>query len=165
LTCGGGPKTLKEVWRVVNEGGLPLRAVNTSKQRYRKGEGELAVKEFEARWEKKVVLSCLAVESRCFKARRERERRGEREEKTGEEVIVTEREIFEQTRRRREMAALRRELYGGGVGKDGKLATDPEWDDVEPIVLEEPEGALAAIAYPADYAEGEFPLALSGERS
>ncbi|KAJ4306412.1 CAAX geranylgeranyltransferase alpha subunit [Collariella sp. IMI 366227] len=30
---------------------------------------------------------------------------------------------------------------------------DPEWDDVVPVVLEEPEGALAAIAYPAEYAE------------
>jgi protein farnesyltransferase/geranylgeranyltransferase type-1 subunit alpha len=157
LSCGGGPKTLKEVWKVVNEGGLPLRAVDTNKQTYRKGEGELGVKEFEERLEKKVVLSCLAVESRCFKARRERERRGQREEKTGEVVIVTEREVFDETRRRKEMAALRRELYGGGVGKDGKLAADPEWDDVEPVVLEEPEGALAAIAYPADYAESECP--------
>lgn len=54
------------------------------------------------------------------------------------------------------MAQLKRELYGGGVGKDGKLRMDPEWDDVTPIVLEEPEGALAAIAYPKDYAEGKF---------
>jgi protein farnesyltransferase/geranylgeranyltransferase type-1 subunit alpha len=36
-----------------------------------------------------------------------------------------------------------------------KLPGDPEWDDVVPVVLEEPEGALAAIAYPAEYAEGE----------
>ena len=54
------------------------------------------------------------------------------------------------------MATLRKELYGGGVGKQGKLAMDPEWDDVQPVVLEEPEGALAAISYSADYAEGEF---------
>jgi protein farnesyltransferase/geranylgeranyltransferase type-1 subunit alpha len=71
-------------------------------------------------------------------------------------VIVTEQEVIEETSRRLQMAALRTELYGGGVGKDGKLATDPEWDDVVPVVLEEPEGALAAIAYPAEYAEGEF---------
>ncbi|KAL2262705.1 hypothetical protein VTK26DRAFT_356 [Humicola hyalothermophila] len=51
------------------------------------------------------------------------------------------------------MAQLSKALYGGGVGKDGKLSLDPEWDDVMPVVLEEPEGALAAIAYPADYAE------------
>ncbi|KAK4103963.1 protein prenylyltransferase [Parathielavia hyrcaniae] len=161
LSCGGGPKTLKEAWKAVNELSLPLRAVDSTSAAaarkrgycYRNGEGDLRVKEFEARWEKKLVLSCLAVESRCFRDRRERERRGDREEKTGEQVVVTEHEVFEETRRRREMAALRRELYGGGVGKDGKLATDPEWDDVEPVVLEEPEGALAAIAYPADYAE------------
>ncbi|KAH6626223.1 geranylgeranyltransferase type I alpha subunit-like protein [Chaetomium sp. MPI-SDFR-AT-0129] len=51
-------------------------------------------------------------------------------------------------------AELKKELYGGGVGgEDGKLSTDPEWADVEPVVLQEPEGALAAIAYPDDYAE------------
>ncbi|KAK1718388.1 farnesyltransferase [Colletotrichum lupini] len=35
----------------------------------------------------------------------------------------------------------------------GPYATDPEWDDVMPIPAEEPEGALATIAYPEDYAE------------
>ncbi len=49
------------------------------------------------------------------------------------------------------MAALKRELYGEIVGS---LAGDPEWDDVIPIANEEPEGALAQIAYPDDYAEG-----------
>jgi protein farnesyltransferase/geranylgeranyltransferase type-1 subunit alpha len=63
---------------------------------------------------------------------------------------------LEETRRRKEMAALKRELYGAEVGREGKLAMDPEWDGVEPVVLEEPEGALATIAYPAEYAEGEF---------
>lgn len=60
------------------------------------------------------------------------------------------------------MAGLKKELYGGFVGsEDGKLSTDPEWADVEPVVLQEPEGALAAIAYPDDYAEGEFPPLVS----
>ncbi|KAL2197428.1 hypothetical protein P885DRAFT_35640 [Corynascus similis CBS 632.67] len=157
LTCGGGPKTLKDVWRIVNERSVPLRArkLKGSKVGLQEEEERLRVSEFEARWEKKVVLSCLAVESRCFRARRERERRGQAEERTGEAVVVTEQEVFDETRRRREMAALRKELlYSDGAGyKDGKLAADPEWDDVEPVVLEEPEGALAAIAYPAHYAE------------
>lgn len=48
------------------------------------------------------------------------------------------------------MAALRGELYGE---RTGTYASDPEWDDVTPVALEEPEGALAAIAYPDDYAE------------
>ncbi|AEO56246.1 hypothetical protein MYCTH_2300958 [Thermothelomyces thermophilus ATCC 42464] len=168
LACGGGPKTLKEVWRVVNERSAPLRAPRPKgrkaveeedeeeeeKKKKKKEEKEgLRTGEDEARWERKVVLSCLAVQSCCFRARRERERQGQAEEKTGEAAVVTEQEVFEETRRRREMAALRKELYGGGVGKAGKLAADPEWDDVQPVVLEEPEGALAAIAYPADYAE------------
>ncbi|KAL2125914.1 hypothetical protein VTI74DRAFT_2269 [Chaetomium olivicolor] len=154
VACGGGPKTLKEVWKVVNELGLPLRAARVKGES--KGKGllnNLGVKDWEAEWERKVRLGCLAVKSRCFKERRERERRGEVESKTGERVVVTEQEVLEERRRRREMAALTRELYGGGVGKDGKLAMDPEWDDVVPVALEEPEGALAAISYPAEYAE------------
>ncbi|KAH6845503.1 hypothetical protein B0I37DRAFT_380324 [Chaetomium sp. MPI-CAGE-AT-0009] len=152
LACGGGVKTLREVWKAVNEGGVPLRVARV--RRCEGGKGEVVgVSVFEAQWERKVVLGCLEVESRCFRTRRERERRGEVEVLTGELVVVTEQEVFEETRRRKEMAALRKELYGGGVGREGKLAMDPEWDDVEPVVLEEPEGALAAISYSADYAE------------
>ncbi|EAQ90571.1 hypothetical protein CHGG_02506 [Chaetomium globosum CBS 148.51] len=150
LACGGGVKTLKEVWKVVNEGGVALRVARVKKGDKGVGAG---VREYEAKWERKVVLGCLEVESRCFRTRRERERKGELEVLTGEPVVVTEQEVFEETRRRKEMAALKKELYGGGVGKEGKLAMDPEWDDVEPVVLEEPEGALAAISYSADYAE------------
>lgn len=49
------------------------------------------------------------------------------------------------------MSSLRRDLYGE---QTGTLAQDPTWDDVIPIPLDEPEGALAQIAYPEDYAEG-----------
>lgn len=56
------------------------------------------------------------------------------------------------------MAALKEELYGE---RSGPYANDPEWDDVVPIVAEEPEGALAAIAYPDDYAEGIVAEAVS----
>lgn len=48
------------------------------------------------------------------------------------------------------MAALRSDLYGT---RAGAYATDPTWDDVVPVALSEPDGALAAIAYPDDYAE------------
>lgn len=54
-------------------------------------------------------------------------------------------------KRRQDMAALKRELYGEIMGP---LASDPEWDDVVPIPQTETEGALAQIAYPEDYAEG-----------
>jgi protein farnesyltransferase/geranylgeranyltransferase type-1 subunit alpha len=158
---------LKEVWKAVNEGAVPLRVARVRRREEDKKKGlllEVGVKEYEAKWERKVVLGCLEVESRCFRTRRERERRGEVERLTGEAVVVTEQEVFEEVRRRKEMAALRKELYGGGVGKEGKLAMDPEWDDVEPVVLEEPEGALAAISYSADYAEGEFSLLVGWRR-
>lgn len=143
----------------MNETGLSLRAAARPPPSVvdKGGKGkESSVTEFERRLERKVVLSCLAVESRCFRGKRDRERRGEIEEKGGEKVVVTEQEVLEETRRRKEMAALKRELYGAEVGREGKLAMDPEWDGVEPMVLEEPEGALATIAYPAEYAEGEF---------
>ncbi|CAJ2507465.1 Uu.00g086510.m01.CDS01 [Anthostomella pinea] len=39
-------------------------------------------------------------------------------------------------------------------------SANPQWDDVTPIPQVEPEGALAAIAYPEDYAEGSFTLVL-----
>lgn len=61
-------------------------------------------------------------------------------------------EVEEEKARRREMAELRQQLYGGAKG--GSLSMDPEWDDVIPVQVEEPEGALAAISYPAEYAEG-----------
>jgi len=51
------------------------------------------------------------------------------------------------------MATLKRELYGEITGP---LANDPEWDDVIPISQNEPEDALAKIAYPDDYAEGKW---------
>ena len=59
------------------------------------------------------------------------------------------------------MAALNAELYGE---RSGPYANDPEWDDVVPIPAEEPEGALAAIAYPDDYAEGTIPRTLHPPR-
>lgn len=36
----------------------------------------------------------------------------------------------------------------------GKYEGDPVWDDVIPIAQDEGEGALAAIAYTDEYAEG-----------
>lgn len=122
----------------------------------------LTVEAFEERCGKRARLSCLEVQSRVFRERRERERKGIAVGGKGQGsavvVAVTESEVLEEKKRRREMAALKRELYGGGVGKEGRLAMDPEWDDVVPVVLEEPEGALAAIAYPEEYAEGELVL-------
>jgi protein farnesyltransferase/geranylgeranyltransferase type-1 subunit alpha len=98
-------------------------------------------------------LTCLEVQSRAFKEKRQREREVVRDRDTGEAVVVTAGEIEEEKRRRKEMVGLRKELYGVVMGP---LEGDPEWDDVLPIAQEEPEGALATISYPGEYAEGEF---------
>lgn len=93
------------------------------------------------------------MSSRVFRENVEREKRGLLDARSGQPVIVTEREIDEEKVRRSKMAALKKELYGE---INGKLAGSVEWEDVVPIPHEEPEGALAAIAYPAEYAEGMF---------
>lgn len=58
------------------------------------------------------------------------------------------------------MATLSNELYGRQVGA---LAQDTVWDDVIPIPLNEPEDALAQIAYPDNYAEGKHTFLRSYE--
>ena len=92
------------------------------------------------------------MSSRAFEEKRDRARRGIVDPLTDEPVVLCENEVEEEKKRRAQMAALREELYGD---RTGSYALDPEWDDVEPIPHAEPEGALAAIAYPEDYAEGK----------
>lgn len=65
---------------------------------------------------------------------------------------VSTEEIEEEKKRRQTISSLKMALYGM---TDGSLAKDPEWDDVIPIPQDEPEGALAQIAYPDEYAEGK----------
>jgi len=140
---------------------LPLKTIRKSKARTARSWGldarnrevsSYSPEEFETRRERQLRLSCLDLLSRRFRELRARERRGV------EGVVVTAQEFDEEKIRRQEMAQLKRELYGGGVGgaADGRLATDPEWDDVTPVWVEEVEGELAAIAYSKDYAEGEL---------
>ena len=151
VVCGGGAKTVKEVWKAVGEGSVALRVAREGYYSLEGGKDKgVSVEGFEERLRGKWRLSSLEVESRRFRVRREQARRGD------SSAVATDGEIEEEKQRRREMAHLRKELYGGGVGKEGRLAMDPEWDDVEPVVLEEPEGALAAIQYSSDYAEGEL---------
>lgn len=70
---------------------------------------------------------------------------------------MTPEEIDEERLRRKEISALRMELYGE---RTGAYAEDPAWDDIIPMPVEDGEGALAAIAYPEDYAEGRRPSTL-----
>lgn len=131
-----GNKAHRETWRTFNEASLPLRVPKKptcwGKDFAGRDVGELSLDQFRARFEKRARLTCLLA------AR-------------GTSSPQSEPELIKEKRRRLEMATLRSELYGELVGS---LARDPAWDDVVPIPLNEPDNALAAIAYPDDYAEG-----------
>lgn len=101
-------------------------------------------------------MTTLELASREFRHTRDRAKKGLLDPVTREKVVVTEREFEEEKGRREEMAQLRKDLYGekGGLRMSAKFGLDPEWDDVVPVPHEESEIALAAIAYPAEYAEG-----------
>ncbi|KAK3945189.1 hypothetical protein QBC46DRAFT_360711 [Diplogelasinospora grovesii] len=166
-----GQKAQKELWRHVNESAnLPIRAVkkkwrtpSTAKplpgaqgnnsgfswgwgiDRNGHDVGELPLEKFQERCEKRI------------KERRHREdtQRVDTEKETDSHPsnpndILTETDEQEEMQRRREMASLRRELYGEITGT---LTQSPEWDDVVPMPHDEPEAALATIAYPDDYDE------------
>ncbi|KAK0668925.1 putative farnesyltransferase, partial [Cercophora samala] len=159
-----GAKGQKELWKTVNDHSLPPRGFNLRKyktrQQYKAVDsrgrdiGEYSTKEWEVRQEKRVTLSCLQLQSQRFRELRDRQKRRFVDSQTGDRVLVTDSEYVEEKQRRREMERLNRELYGTqGMARQGKLALDPEWDDVVPIVMEDPENALAAIAYAPDYAE------------
>ncbi|KAK4178371.1 putative farnesyltransferase [Triangularia setosa] len=159
-----GAKGQKELWKKVNDNSLPPRGFNLRKYKKRQQHkttdsrgrdiGEYSTEEWEVRQEKRVTLSCLQLQSQRFRELRDRQKRGFIDSQTGDQVLVTDSEYLEEKQRRREMERLNRELYGTqGMARQGKLALDPEWDDVVPIVMEDPENALAAIAYSPDYAE------------
>ena len=60
----------------------------------------------------------------------------------------------------------RRKFIGRLEGKMvGKYEGDPEWDDVVPVAQDEGEGALAAIAYTDEYAEGNHTSASLSSRT
>ncbi|KAK1754525.1 hypothetical protein QBC47DRAFT_384149 [Echria macrotheca] len=151
-------KTQRELWRQVNEASIGLRALRDHTTKWGLAAspvvtsggdvGGLSIEAFGEWSERRLRLTALEVASRAFRERRERARRGETEGK--DRVVVTETDVDDEKERRREMAEVRQKLYGVVTGR---FALDPEWDDVVPIPHEEPDGALAVIAYPAEYAE------------
>ncbi|KAF3770903.1 protein prenylyltransferase, partial [Cryphonectria parasitica EP155] len=150
-----GNKSQRDVWKVVNEtGGLPLRAPRTThswgRDRFGADLGEYPPEQFAKRSERTLQLAALEVQRRAFLAKRERERARWVDPDTKEVVAVSHEEIEEERLRRSEIATLRMELYGE---RSGAYGTDPDWDDVVPMPVEDGEGTLAAIAYPDDYAE------------
>lgn len=172
-----GNKAQKDVWKCVNEAsGLPLRAVKPpgptngsgassiqggisggrsaqfgwGRDRFGADLGDYTPGQFSQRTERALQLAALEVQRTAFSDKREREREKWVDPKTKERVAVTPDEIEEEKLRRKEIARLRMELYGE---RTGAYASNPTWDDVVPIPVEDGEGALAAIAYPEDYAE------------
>lgn len=166
-------KAAKDLWRWANETGAPLRAIKShggkgsggagsgdgyydwGRDRFGRPVADYTLTQFADRSAKRIALTALGVESRAFRQRRNRWAAIDSTSGGSGEDDVAEtrkRELDEERERRRKMAALRAELYGERIGT---YAQDPEWDDVVPVPAEEPDGALAAIAYPEDYAEGE----------
>jgi protein farnesyltransferase/geranylgeranyltransferase type-1 subunit alpha len=99
--------------------------------------------EFEQRSLTQARLTALDLLHRQFLAKREQANQAG----SG----ISDDDIEQEKARRKDMANLSQELYGG---QTGSLTQDPAWDDVIPIPSNEPEGALAQIAYPDSYAEG-----------
>lgn len=141
---------------------MPLRAIKPSRggstpvyswgrDRFGADLGEYPPEQFAKRSERALQLAALEVQRSAFLEKRERARGKWVDPAANEVVAVTLEEIDEERLRRKEIAALRMELYGERTGAYG---TDPDWDDVIPMPVEDGEGALAAIAYPEDYAEG-----------
>ncbi|KAH6987929.1 hypothetical protein BKA56DRAFT_577940 [Ilyonectria sp. MPI-CAGE-AT-0026] len=140
-------KAEREFWKHVTKEGLPIRRLSPNyswgKDRSGRDIGTYSPDELEQRTLKHARLTALQIQHRQFLSKRELATK-----KHGAEVSSE--DIEEEKKRRQTMAALKRDLYGEITGT---LAKDPEWDDVIPIPQDEPEGALAQIAYPDDYAE------------
>ncbi|KAK0728140.1 protein farnesyltransferase [Lasiosphaeria miniovina] len=152
-----GPKSQRELWRYVNDASLPVRVLKKKLvsnpwgvDRNGRDIGSYSPAQFDDRAAKRINLTVLAAASQAFRDCRERTKKIALDDQQNPDV-ATDSEVQEERERRREMAKLRKELYGDKM--PGKLAQDPEWDDVLPIPHEEPEGSLAAISYPDDYAE------------
>jgi protein farnesyltransferase/geranylgeranyltransferase type-1 subunit alpha len=140
-------KTEREYWKSVNKEALPIRRLRKDytwgKDRSGRDLGAYKIGDFEQRSLKQARLTALDILHRRFLANRDVARR------EGKEIYSD--VVEEEKSRRKAMTDLRRELYGD---QTGSLANDPAWDDVIPIPQNEPDGALAQIAYPDDYAEG-----------
>ncbi|OTA87272.1 hypothetical protein M434DRAFT_399546 [Hypoxylon sp. CO27-5] len=162
----GAAKTLsnkaqKELWKQLNEANVPLRSLPRPRDnqwgRDKNGRdiGDYTVEEYEAYEAKQFKLLSLQRKSWVFKNKRAKAKNGDRilSVVSGEPekaFVCTEEDLEAERARRKEMAGLQQELYGV---KTDPYALDPDWDDVVPIPQIEPDGALAAIAYPDEYAE------------
>ncbi|KAI1438694.1 prenyltransferase alpha subunit [Xylaria sp. CBS 124048] len=149
-------KGQRELWKQLSEASVPLRCAPRPRDdqwgRDRNGQdiGNYTVDEYAAYEQKKSRLSGLRLESDFFRHEKERAQQKARRHLTGEIYTITTDDIEAEKQRRQEMAHLRNELYGITINA---YENDPEWDDIVPIPQDDPDGALAAIAYAEDYAE------------
>ena len=134
-----------------SSGGAESAGFSWGRDRFGADLGDYTPEQFSKRSERALQLAALEVQRSAFAEKRERERGRWVDPKTKAAVAVTPDEIEEERLRRGEIARLRMELYGERAGTYG---SDPAWDDVVPMPVEDGERALAAIAYPEDYAEG-----------
>ena len=161
-------KAQRDLWKQANDANLPLRTLREprplawAKDRSGRDVGEYSPQQFARRTEERLKLTALEVQHTAWLERRDRAQRKVVNPDTQEVEVVTAEDVEEERRRRKEMAALKEELYGV---RSNPYEGDPEWDDVDPVKSEEGEGALAAIAYSENYAEGNKKEAPSTART
>lgn len=177
-------KAQKELWKQIADPSSPAptpprqlrrpEPFHWGRDKHGRDLGDYPLEEYEAQRAKRDRLAHLRRESSLFRHRRARARDArelgewvdwstgkpievddEGEQHARDPTTAEDDDVEAERRRRAEMASLSDELYGE---KMGPYAQDPEWDDVVPMPQDEPEGALAAIAYPEDYAEGTHPF-------
>jgi protein farnesyltransferase/geranylgeranyltransferase type-1 subunit alpha len=150
-------KAQKELWKQVNEASIPPRKLTPKptpetwgKDKYGRNLGDYSTAQFNDRIDKIAELEALWSASEGFKEDRYRAAEKFKNFVTGKTCTLEEGAVEAEIARRKTMAVLKDELYGE---KMSQYSLDPDWDDVVPIPQMEPEGALASIAYPEDYAE------------
>ncbi|KAI1391480.1 protein prenylyltransferase [Hypoxylon trugodes] len=160
----GAAKTLsnkaqKDLWKQLNEANIPLRSLprprddQWGKDKNGRDIGDYTIDEFKTYDEKRERFLRLQLASYRFRDIRAKVERGDAvlDGETVKNVFAcTDEDVEAERERRKEMAVLNQDLYGV---KTDPYALDPDWDDVVPIPQTDPEGALAAIAYPDEYAE------------
>lgn len=138
-------KTEREFWKQVSKENLPIHRLDKNydwgKDKSGRDISTYTIAEDESRKLKQAQLAALNLLHRQFVAKRA----AQPTEKPSTQDVELEKT------RRKTMSTLNKELYGEIAGA---LSNDPEWDDVIPIPHDEPEDALARIAYPDEYAEG-----------
>jgi len=132
----------KEFWNSIAEYKIPVPSPyprELGKDRKGREIGTYSPKEYWEYLRREEEIGVLRRKSWEFKRRR-RQRKARAEEEV-------ESEIEDERNRRKLLARLEARIMG-------KYEGDPVWDDVIPIAQDEGEGALAAIAYTDEYAEG-----------